>query len=35
MNTSAPSRKNNSIPWNTFEIDDGRFMYCCACSPPR
>ena len=22
------------MPWNTFEIDDGRLRYCCACSPP-
>ena len=34
MNTSEPSRKKSSIPWNTLEMDDGRFMYCCACSPP-
>ena len=34
MKTSEPSRKKSSMPWNTLEIDDGRFMYCCACSPP-
>ena len=27
MNTSDPSRKKSSIPWNTLEIEDGRLIY--------
>ena len=35
MNTSAASRKNSSVPWNSPVTADGSARLSCADSPPR